>query len=200
MVAKRVLVAGLVVATVYVLGACGSDPAPAPVKTVTPTPVAGSPSGVPTPTPEAGTPTSAPALPELAQQHTDAGAVAFTEHWFKAAEWSASQGETAYLESISAKDCEYCATFLTVVREGAAAGGSLEGGGFSTADIAVARELPTGALILDLTYEEKAGRQINPDGTTHHEWAAVPPGGRQVMVKWEEGEGWLMHGFGLRAE
>lgn len=65
-------------------------------------------------TTEAGGP---PEMPALAQEDSEAGAIAFVEHYLNTFNYSTMTPEAGLLGNLTAEDCETCATFDDIVNE-----------------------------------------------------------------------------------
>lgn len=185
----------LIAAAVCVMAACGADPEPAPMQTVTPTTAAGSPVAAGEATPEFVAPTAQPVLPEAATQHTVEGAEAFLTHWFETLNWAQAANDTTYLKTISASDCGYCQEVFGAMEERVQAGGQQERGLAAISDLSLTSAPSDNSMIFDLTYAEESGRLVLPDGVVLKDWEAVQASPRQAAAVWN-GDSWEFAGFG----
>lgn len=97
------------VGAIALLGACTDDPTP-----LEPT---ATPSATPSPTPQA------PPMPELALEDSEAGAIAFVEHYIEVFNYAANTGDVEPLRALSHPDCEGCESYATSFEEQYQAGG-----------------------------------------------------------------------------
>ena len=99
------------------VGACGDDPEPLE-------PTTSSPTAAPSPSLEGDGP---PPMPDLATEDSEAGAIAFVEHYIDVFNYAANSGDVEPLRALSHPDCEGCESYASSFEEQYEAGGYNEG-------------------------------------------------------------------------
>lgn len=117
-----------VVAALTGLAACGGQKV-AQDPPSTPTSARASPSATPSLLP--------PVMPALAKEHTEAGARAFVEYYWKVVNFSSVTFATAPLEALNANGCEGCNRGLEAIHSDASAGAVVRGGAMTPTAIEV---------------------------------------------------------------
>jgi hypothetical protein len=113
---------GMTVATLVILAACSSDPAP-----VEPDPA---------PTTSATTPAvPVPTMPAQAAEDSPEGAAAFVKHYVDVFNYAAATGDVEELSKLSSPDCEGCQSYIDLYRDTYAAGGYFKGGDWKIGDL-----------------------------------------------------------------
>jgi hypothetical protein len=104
---------GMTVATLAILAACSSDPAP-----VQPDPA---------PTTSSTPSIAVPTMPAQASEDSPEGAAAFVKHYVDVFNYAAATGDVDELSKLSSPDCEGCQSYIDLYRETYEAGGYFKG-------------------------------------------------------------------------
>lgn len=98
-----------------------------------------------------------PALPQAATEHTDAGAIAFTEHWFAVLSYAYASGDTDAIWEISNKEtCEGCKALAERIQSRYANDGYMTDGNIEVKSTGVLpyRENDATVLVVNISQEE----------------------------------------------
>ena len=113
------------------LAACDGDPEPE-IADPTSSPTAPSASPVSeTTSPTASSGPEEPPLPATATENSDAGALAFIEHWVDLLNYAGATGDTEALAALSHDRCEGCQSLVKLIDDTYSGGGRIEGGSWS---------------------------------------------------------------------
>jgi hypothetical protein len=176
----------LVAGSLVVAGCTPDEPEPTPT-----TPVETS---TTTSAPETSEPTvAAPEMPAEASEATAAGAEAFVEYWFAAANYGVSTGDVSPLEAASGSECAVCASVIDAIEENYADGGRVDGNLFSLTAVA-SPPVEDSAALTTMQFEQAAGTHIAADGT-RTPLPTAPAQSAGGVVRYESG-GWVMFGIG----
>lgn len=145
-------------------------------------------SATPTPTPSAD---PSPA-PEPWERRTQAGAVAFVEHWVKVFNEASDSGETDALRTLSAADCQSCNRLITAIDDLYAAGGSIVSDGWAVQQIGLLGDPNARSPEVAVAVRQKAQTVNLPDGDVQEfeESSAT----YSASLVWHKG-GWKVQAF-----
>ncbi|MCA1982170.1 DUF6318 family protein [Nocardioides nematodiphilus] len=144
------------------LSACGSEAAPAPAPTPS---VAASPT--PSPTPTASPTLAPPVMPEAANAHTEAGAVAFTRYVVDLVNYSFRTLDPRPLERLATKYCKNCRGGTDGVKEIAAQRGAVSGGLWTVKSLQPSRlNVPGDPIAVTFTFDAAPEMVTYPGGKT----------------------------------
>ena len=192
--ARMSALAAAALAGALVLSGCNgtTDPQPSPTTTA--------PTTVDTPTEEPTTtetateteePTSDSALPEAAQEQTEAGAIAFIEYFFDEVNRATMEVDTSIIPTLSSAECVACENLQGIVEGLEQDGQRAAEPVFSIGDFELIEEREDGVMIFSSTLTAAAVDILNDDGTTATT-LAPNEGGRTVGVTWRDGEWQLL--------
>ncbi len=149
------------------LGACsGNEPAATPPASPTPS---SSSSATPTPieppqSSDEPVQEDEPKLPELAMEHSQAGARAFIEHYLSVLNTAYLETEPGLVRPYTPKNCDLCVSFLRVLKRVNKLGGSQSGGAWTPTRVDLATRESADRLIYIASVDIAKGRSRGSSG------------------------------------
>lgn len=139
----------LALAALWVLlAACTDGGATEPGSTSTPSATASA-SGSPSASASAVAP---PVMPEVAKEHTEAGAVAFVQHFWDVVNYAQATLDVRPLERLITEGCDGCRGGIEALREVKERGGVVVGGTNRTGDFGVKQLAADSTLVFEVTF------------------------------------------------
>lgn len=127
-----------------VLSGCSGDGG-ASTPTPSPTPTSTSPTASPTPQP--------PAMPEAARAHTEAGAIAFVEHYWHIVNYSLRSPDLQALKALSMNGCRGCMGGIQTLQDIKSSGGTINGGDATITDLKARGYRAGNQIIYEVTFK-----------------------------------------------
>jgi hypothetical protein len=189
-----------IAALVTILGAActGSDePAPTPPVSTSTASASPTPTGPLTTGPGVRPGEKPPALPEIAKQHTPAGALLFAEYFIRALDWSAATNDAYLLVEVSAPSCEACQRDISAAMTLRAEGAIEQGGRIKI----LGAQLVTGTFniqsdyVVEVTTMNEAVVIVKPSSAPSTAALPVAKDRSLVFVSWTA-DGWKIAGEG----